>query len=255
MDLFGEGASTPVDGLCDLMGFRTKDGKPTTTPNIADSSSKSSVAIARHVMEAVGVTGASSVVGNPGPRFERLMREHVAQTLPRLRPDLDLVVDQRKIADFEQYAHLERLQKLVKADKSRLLAAEFGSDYLVKPDATVHIPGVAGGRHLHASVSCKWTLRSDRAQNVRHEAVMMVRHRRGRLPHMVAVTMEPMPSRIAALAKGTGEVDSVYHPLLHELVTAVRAVGGTKQNDALDELLSQDRLLPLSDLPRRLAFT
>lgn len=255
MDLFGDAESAAVDGLIDLMGFRIQDGKPTATPNVADSSSRGSVAIARHVMEAMGVSGPSSVSGNPGPRFERLMREHLARTLPDLRPDLDLVVDQRKLADFEQYAHLDRLQKLIKEDKSRLLAAEFGSDYLVKPDATVHIPGVSGGRHLHASVSCKWTLRSDRAQNVRHEAVMMVRHRRGRLPHMVAVTMEPMPSRIAALAKGTGEVDSVYHPLLRELIAAVRAVGGSQQNDALDELLSQDRLLPLSDLPRRLAFT
>ncbi|MFF6951861.1 NgoMIV family type II restriction endonuclease [Streptomyces iakyrus] len=31
------------------------------------------------------------------------------------------------------------------------------------------------------------------------------------LPHPVAGTAEPMPSRMAAIARGPGEVDAVYH--------------------------------------------
>jgi len=41
---------------------------------------------------------------------------------------------------------------------------------------------------LHASISCKWTLRSDRAQNARTEALNLVRNRKGKLPHIVVVT-------------------------------------------------------------------
>ena len=44
---------------------------------------------------------------------------------------------------------------------------------------------------LHASVSTKWTLRSDRAQNARSEALNLIRNRKGRTPHIVLVTGEP----------------------------------------------------------------
>lgn len=37
---------------------------------------------------------------------------------------------------------------------------------------------------LHASISCKWTLRSDRAQNARAEALNLIRNRKGRVPHI-----------------------------------------------------------------------
>ena len=69
---------------------------------------------------------------------------------------------------------------------------------------------------LHASISCKWTIRSDRAQNARSEGLNLVRNRKGRLPHVV-VTAEPTPSRISSIALGTGEIDCVYHFALYEL--------------------------------------
>ena len=43
---------------------------------------------------------------------------------------------------------------------------------------------------LHASVSCKWTLRSDRSQNSRTEALNLIRNRKGHLPHIVVVTAD-----------------------------------------------------------------
>ena len=58
---------------------------------------------------------------------------------------------------------------------------------------------------LHASISCKWTIRSDRSQNTRTEALNLIRNRKGPLPHIVAVTAEPLPTRIASLALGTGK--------------------------------------------------
>ena len=41
---------------------------------------------------------------------------------------------------------------------------------------------------LHASVSAKYTMRSDRAQNSRTEALNLIRNRKGHLPHIVVVT-------------------------------------------------------------------
>ncbi len=70
---------------------------------------------------------------------------------------------------------------------------------------------------LHASVSAKWTMRSDRAQNSRTEALGLIRNRKGHLPHIVVVTGEPLPSRLASLALGTGDIDCMYHFALCQL--------------------------------------
>ena len=37
----------------------------------------------------------------------------------------------------------------------------------------------------------------------------MIRNRKGHLPHIVVVTAEPMPNRLASLALGTGDIDCI----------------------------------------------
>lgn len=102
---------------------------------------------------------------------------------------------------------------------------------------------------LHASVSAKWTMRSDRAQNSRTEALGLIRNRKGRLPHIVVVTGEPMPSRLASLALGTGDIDCVYHFALYELVKAVYDIGAEDSTELLEILIKGKRLKDISDLP------
>ncbi len=111
---------------------------------------------------------------------------------------------------------------------------------------------------LHASVSCKWTMRSDRAQNARSEALNLIRNRKGRLPHVVALTAEPTPSRIASLALGTGDLDCVYHFALPELEKTLDALAA--ENPAYEEaqgllrtMLDGRRLRDIADLPLDLA--
>src|SRR5581483_6494492 len=107
---------------------------------------------------------------------------------------------------------------------------------------------------IHASVSCKWTLRSDRAQNARTEALNLIRNRKGRTPAITVVTAEPMPSRLASLADGTGDVDRVYHVALYELQEAVEAFIAERptmihwQSD-LARMVRGLRLADISDLP------
>src|SRR4051812_25745052 len=139
-------------------------------------------------------------------------------------------------------------KRLIDNDDTGTLRASIGTDYQVKPDVTVGLDSGSGPPFLHAAVPCKWTLRSDRAQNVRHEAVVLIRHRRGRLPHITPVTAEPMPTRLASLARGTAEVDALYHVALDELSHGVRASGAREQIAVLDELVGHDRLKDLSEL-------
>lgn len=99
----------------------------------------------------------------------------------------------------------------------------------------------------------KWTLRSDRGQNARTEALNLVRNRKGHLPHVVAVTAEPMPTRIASLALGTGDLDCVYHFALPELHETLLELANEDQLDMLTTLIQGRRLRDISDLPFDLA--
>ena len=77
---------------------------------------------------------------------------------------------------------------------------------------------------LHASISAKWIMRSDWAQNSRTEALNLIRNREGNLLHNVVVTGEEMPARIVSLALGTGDTDCAYHFVLYELIETVKDV-------------------------------
>lgn len=102
---------------------------------------------------------------------------------------------------------------------------------------------------LHAVISCKWTMRSDRAQNARSEALNLIRNRKGRAPHIAVVTAEPLPSRISSLALGTGDIDCVYHFALNELVAAVSDLGSDDSRELLQIMIEGQRLKDISDLP------
>nr|WP_240471070.1 NgoMIV family type II restriction endonuclease [Schaalia suimastitidis] len=106
-----------------------------------------------------------------------------------------------------------------------------------------------GASIVHAVISCKLTLRSDRAQNARSEALSVIRSRKGRTPHIVVVTAEPSPSRIASLALGTGDIDMVYHIALPELMEGVQAAASEEGASLLEALIEGRRLRDIADLP------
>ena len=220
-----------------------------------------------------------------GKQFEMLTMEFLQATFPNLQnlyPGKWSILqlgnnNKLKTSDFEQYEHLAYLSALT-AENAQLAAA-LGNDYLVAPDVVVYrelfeddeinqnqciidndvskmadIRKVNGGKPLlHASVSAKYTMRSDRAQNSRTEALNLIRNRKGHLPHIVVVTAEPMPNRLASLALGTGDIDCVYHFALYELIRAVKEVGSEDAIELLDTLVSGKRLKDISDLPLDLA--
>lgn len=180
-------------------------------------------------------------------------------------------------AIYEQYEHLDTLESIVKNNTD--MQATLGNAYSIAPDVVVtrapisdvdinshHYVAddkwgqrasirseVQDRRLLHAVVSCKWTIRSDRAQNSRSEALNLLRNRKGRAPHIVVVTAEPLPSRIASLALGTGDIDCVYHFALAELLDSVDDLGNVRDRDMLNMMVDGKRLKDISDLPFDLA--
>lgn len=251
----------------------------------ADSSNAPSKAIAKVVAERLGASVSGKVKGQTaGTLFEQITMQFVSETFPRLqhlRPGAWTVLDLGnqsaiKTWDFAQYEHLAYLTKII--SENRRLSTTLGNDYMVAPDVVVYrdlcddeeinkeelivtedICKMADLRKkndgrpiLHASISAKWTMRSDRAQNSRTEALNLIRNRKGHLPHIVVVTGEPLPSRLASLALGTGDLDCVYHFALYELLDAVREYGKYGREDiieTLENLVDGKRLKDISDLP------
>lgn len=253
----------------------------------ADGSSKASKEIASGIaerlkVETIGERAAGQTSGN---QFERICSDFVRETfteLGHLRPggwDVHQVSGRNRleIAKYEQYAHLIALDHA--AANNAELAAALGSDYTITPDIvitretesdrTINGPTLLvddtvsrltslrkknGGKPLlHASISCKWTIRSDRAQNARSEALNLVRNRKGRLPHIVVVTAEPLPSRLASIALGTGDIDCVYHFALYELQDTLKHLDREDAADMLAVMVNGNRLKDISDLPLDLA--
>ena len=256
-------------------------------PSNADKSSKLSVSIALGIANRLmAETHDKSVGQTSGAKFEQLNMEFLTNTFPKLqnlRPGMWHITklgnrNSMKTSSFAQYEHLDYLNRLTAYD--RKLAASMGNDYMVAPDVVVYRDTVSdeeineaqvfvddtvctmsdlrkknGGLPiLHASVSAKWTMRSDRAQNSRTEALNLIRNRKGNLPHIVVVTGEPMPARIASLALGTGDIDCVYHFALYELVDAVKEIGAEDALEMLNVLIEGKRLKDISDLPMDLAI-
>lgn len=252
-------------------------------PSNADKDSSYSVAVANGILEQLppGVQNLPKRLPGQtaGAIFEQVTRTYVEQTfsaLGHLRPGKwAFPARQKQIAKYEQYAHLDELEEL--ADENPELAVAIGRNYVIEPDVViVRYPETdddinAGGAivdelfsrrtslraanetkpFLHASISCKWTLRNDRAQNARSEALLLVRNRKGRLPHTVVVTADPFPPRLASLALGTGDLDCVYHFALHELMNVVSK--DEVASGLVKVMVEGKRLKDISDLPLDLA--
>jgi hypothetical protein len=257
-------------------------------PSNADGANPASVAIAAGILvrlgaESVGARLAGQMSGN---KFEAIVCKFISETFPRLnhlRPGRWGITqitgrDRTVIARYEQYAHLVALDRAARKDPE--LAASLGNDYTITPDIVVvrglesddqinvsevlvdekvstqaSLREANGGLPLlHASISCKWTIRSDRVQNARSEALNLIRNRKGRLPHVAVVTGEPLPSRLSAIALGTGDIDCVYHFALPELIASVADLKLHDTLESLNVMVQGKRLRDISDLPLDLAI-
>lgn len=256
-------------------------------PSNSDKDSGPSKKISKHIAQQLKVetTAARAAAQTSGASFESACAGFVRATFTKLkhiRPgnwEIQQVGgrNRRKIANFQQYAHLVALDNATKGNRE--LAAALGGDYTITPDIIIsqsliddnvinseeflvdnEVANRASLRKsngglslLHASISCKWTIRSDRAQNARSEALNLIRNRKGRLPHAVVVTAEPLPSRLASIALGTGDIDCTYHFALYELQKAVEDLELEDAKEMLAILVDGQRIKDISDLPLDLA--
>lgn len=249
----------------------------------ADKGNRTSEEVARSIVEQIGQFRSTAKIPGQtaGDLFEEACQRFLDATFPRLRmlrPGNWQVIrlasrERAVLSAYDQYTHLKDILQLAK--EKRELAAIIGADYVIAPDVVIirnpekdsaineEEPVVDNDcalltpiRHrnkvrptLHASISCKWTMRSDRAQNARSEALNLARLRKGKTPHIAVVTAEPAPGRLASLAYGTGDIDCVYHFALSELEHAVNELASDEGRGILQDLIVGRRLRDISDLP------
>ncbi len=252
-------------------------------PSNADKNNRLSIKLSKGIAKKLGCKNISERLAGQksGNEFEKICADYIESIFLKLlhmRPgqwEIKCTGGRQRlaIAEYEQYSHLLELDKAARENPQ--LAAALGSDYAITPDITISrapekdsvinalqnivdekIARLTGIRRvnsslpiLHASVSCKWTIRSDRAQNSRSEGLNLVRNRKGKLPHIMVVTAEPTPNRIASLALGTGDIDCVYHFALNELLATCCEEGLEDAQAMLSTMIEGKRLRDISDLP------
>ena len=263
--------------LCQDVLRQSSDG----VPNNSDRGSAASIRLGKGIISSMAIKPVTGRLAGQtaGHRFEEATRDFLREAfelLCHLRPGEWEFALGGDIGDYEQYMHLSEVSRIVEENKD--LRVVFG-DYIVRPDIVVcrkpvsdetinqnetllgnaniaaHTPLRRANSQvdiLHASVSCKWTIRSDRSQNARTEGLNLVRNRKGKTPHIVVVVGEPLPGRIASLAYGTGDIDCVYHFALRELTEA--ASKSDSDSELLETMVKGRRLRDISDLPFDLAI-
>lgn len=247
-------------------------------PNNADKHSQISVELAKGIVETIALetAGIKTSGQTSGKEFEKLTAAFIEKSFQELRHlrsgQFDFFIG-KSIEAFEQYGHLATLAETLKTNRE--LRTILG-DYLVHPDIVIgrkpvsdeeinvqkHLLSEAEHANLtplrlknsqkpilHASISCKWTIRSDRSQNARTEGLNLIRNRKGHTPHIVIVTAEPYPQRIASIALGTGDIDCVYHFALRELLYAAEKLKNEAVLEMLSTLVEGKRLRDIADLP------
>jgi len=247
-------------------------------PNNADKSSKISVYIAKGIVEKIiAETKAGHNPGQTtGKQFENVTLDYIRNCLIEVKDQISheySLYTQREISKFEQYEHIIQLDNAMSEHPE--LKTILG-DYIIKPDIVLGVKPLTDEQInktkciidkstsrltpmrlvnntdfeiLHASISCKWTLRSDRSQNARTEGLNLIRNRKGHTPHIMLVTAEPYPNRIASVALGTGDIDCVYHFALYEMMEVAKELKDEGSLDMLNLLIKGKRLRDISDLP------
>jgi len=265
--------------LCIAARRTPKRGLPPEFPSNGDGDSATSIAIAQGIFDQIqseAKIGTRLADEISGEKFEQITRSFVETTFSNLRTlrrgRWDFNSEKTATFRFEQYHSLAELAQV--AEKNPEIAALLGSDCVIAPDVLVLRelePDKAINRKyvrvnemvalrsqirehnnkpaiLHASISCKWTLRTDRS-----EALSLIRKRKGRVPHIAVVTGEPLPSRLASLALGTTDIDCVYHFALPELISSVEKLQIEDSVQLLKIMVEGERLKDITDLPLDLA--
>ena len=259
--------------ICQQLIFKTKDD----ILSIADANSKLSVELAREMLNHVGISIGEKHVnsGKMTELFKQATITFLDQTfrlLYQMQLGQRLLSVRHSISDNDESQEVNALIKWIRANPEKSAALE---NYFIKPDIIIQssastqdmrqenhekaqeifplLPQQLNDSHsdtaLTAYISCNLTLSNNYSQKTPAEGLNLIRNRKGHTPHIVVVTAEPMPTRLASLALGTGDIDCVYHFALLELIEAAKDTKNEAVIESLEIMIEGNRLRDISDLP------
>ena len=163
--------------------------------------------------------------------------------------------------DPDTHDYLRAIRDAAKADHR--LARILVDDYTLAPSTFIArkprwgsgaYPSLARPKDVKSSllegmIACKWTIPRD----IGEKTVNLLRSSKRPSVHRAIVTGEPLPSRLAAIAFGTGS-QCIYHVALHELQTVLAQGHWLDALDTLEVLINQRRIGDISALPIHVAY-
>jgi hypothetical protein len=182
----------------------------------------------------------------------------IQKSLDRIERFLSTRVSARDAAQLEILLGAHRSLVLDQTTQRKQLVEQLGEESLLRLDVVVYRSDGAGRTPLLAGFSLKWSLRTDRAQDCRSQGAKMSALRRGQMPHFAAVTMEPRPTMLALLGRGSGDLDCAYHLDLAALTDAVEAFYADSKRrrqgsyDTFRRLVEQRRVRDYDEMVRHL---
>ncbi len=266
--------------LCTLKRGEPKEGFPDEFPSNANGDSSTSIAIAQNILDHIQSKArfrSWSTDQSRDDNFVQITRsflEEALMGLGNIRPNNFKFIEGKDIFRFEQYCYFAKLSKLAERDPeiSYLLSCNnaITPDILViqesehnnfTHDLPIDTTVDWGTRKLNtklltlqASISCKWSFRRDAMRNARSEGLNLVGKWKERAPlHIAVVTGEPLPSSLATLALGTGDIDCVYHIALPELIKSIKRLALEDSMYLIRSMMNSRRLKDIADLPLDLA--
>jgi len=235
-----------------LCGYRANGN-----PNTSDNSDQQSKDIGLAMFDELGVPAGRPAPPDAGSALEEAVRLHLVSVRPdlvieRSRPATDFdqyahlsVFPTFRRANVSTETSLARLAEAIatvdslearvslSAELARAraslqrqdalvgeLVSNMPEEALLKVDITVAEPRPGGLPLVHTTISSKWSLRTDRAQDCVSQGAKLVAQRRGRMPHFAVLTIEPRPAMLKILGDGSGSIDCVYHLDLPALTRA-----------------------------------
>lgn len=270
-----------------LIEVLPSENRELTYPNFADESNSASRKIAWGILCRLDAADASQPRSRQiyGSRFEIITATLVEESLQQLqhaRPGYWSYVTRLLSPHSDQSKHIKNSERTANSPNAFPLELESDDEYVLTPDIIVGRKPISGEenishgmmvvddvhfarptppsathyayQHLHASISCRWKIHCNPSHRSYILASNRVRNGIGRFPHIAVVTAEPLPTRIAVIALGTGDVDCVYHFALHEMLAAIEEIDNEDQMDMLKIMLEGKRLRDISDLPFDLAM-
>ena len=125
-----------------IVRFQTNRRSGLKYPNFADGDSRASREIAWGIVNRLKPVDTYQPVSSQtkGTKFENITAsfiEEVFKLLRHIRPGNWFYSTRYAISQFDQYEHLEHLDKFKKSAEDPLLASALGEDYIIRPDIVI----------------------------------------------------------------------------------------------------------------------